>query len=119
MSVSFLLDEHVDHAIQRQLRRLAPELEALAVGDDEAPERGTSDPDLLLWLELRGFVLVTENRSTMPVHLASHLEAGRHVPGVIWIRPNTSIGQIIEELYLIWLVSTEEDFQDRTLFIPL
>lgn len=119
MRPRFLLDEHVNRAVQRQLRRWSTEIEALAIGDTGAPARGTSDPEILIWLEERGFLLVTEDRSTVPVHLSQHLEAGRYVPGALWIRPQAGIGTIIEELYLIWSVATAEEFVDQALFIPL
>ena len=119
MKVRFLLDEHVNRAIQRQLRRMDRSIEVLAIGEADAPPAGTSDPDLLVWLEKEGYLLVTENRSTMPVHLADHYEMGRHVSGVLWIRPGTGLGQIIEELYLIWHASTADEYRDRALFIPL
>src|SRR5688572_5798742 len=109
MRVRFLLDEHVNHAVQRQLRRLEPQLVVLTVGGTGGPPTGTTDPDLPLWLEVHGCVLVTQDRSTMLVHLADHLERGRHVPGVIWIRPRTGLGQIIEELHLIWAAMTERN----------
>lgn len=117
--IRFMLDEHVNPAIQRQLRRLDPQIEVLAVGDDEAPSTGTLDPDLLVWLEENDYILVTENRNTMPAHFADHLAAGGHVPGVLCIRPNVTIGRVIEELYLIWYASTTDEYQDRIAFIPL
>lgn len=119
MKPRFLLDEHVNRAIQRQLRRLEPQIEVLAVGDPDAPSKGMPDSELLIWLEANRYILVTENRSTIPVHLAEHFAAGRHSPGVLWIRPNTPLGRITEELYLIWAASTAEEYQDRALFIPL
>jgi len=64
-------------------------------------------------------ILVTENRSTMPEHLENHFAAGRHIPGIFWVRPRVTIGRIIEELYLIWMVSTADGYRDRTLFIPV
>lgn len=118
MKPRFLLDEHVNRAIQRQLRRLEPQIEVLVVGDPEAPPKGILDPELLVWLEANGYILVSENRSTIPVHLAEHYAAGRHIPGILWIRPSASLGGITEELYLIWFASTAEEYQDRTLFIP-
>jgi len=50
MKPRFLLDEHVNRAIQRQLRRLDPRIEVLAIGDPGAPPAGTPDPDLLRWI---------------------------------------------------------------------
>ncbi len=119
MKPRFLLDEHVNRAIQRQLRRLDVRIEVLAVGDPGAPSAGTPDPALLVWLEKEGYILVTENRSTMPTHLADHYAAGRHVPGIFWLRPGAGLGAIIEELYLIWSASEADEYRDRTLFIPL
>jgi hypothetical protein len=119
MKPRFLLDEHVNRAIQRQLRRLDPQIEVLAIGDPGAPPVGTSDPDILGWLEENGYILVTENRSTMPVHLSDHFAAGRHIPGLFWIRPGVGIGRITEELHLICFASTAGEYQDRLLFIPL
>ncbi|MBS1252095.1 MAG: hypothetical protein MAG451_01131 [Anaerolineales bacterium] len=119
MKLRFLLDEHVDRAIQRQLRRLDPKINVLAIGDPEAPPAGISDPDLLDWIEENGYILVTENRSTIPEHLSDHFAAGQHIPGLFWIRPDVGIGRVIEELYMIWVVSTAEEYEDRPLFIPL
>jgi hypothetical protein len=119
MKPRFLLDEHVNRAIQRQLRRLNPNVDVLAIGDPGAPSTGTSDPDILTWLEESGYIFVTENRSTIPRHLSDHFAAGRHVPGVFWIRPGIGIGHIVEELYLIWDTSKADEYQDCALFIPL
>lgn len=83
MKPRFLLDEQVNRAIQRQLRRLNPNVDVLAIGDPGAPSTGMSDPDILTWLEKSGYIFVTENRSTIPRHLSDHFAAGRHVPGGI------------------------------------
>ena len=119
MRPHFLLDEHVNRAVQRQVRRRSVELVVLAIGDPEAPPAGTSDPDLLVWLERHGALLVTENRSTMPEHLAVHFAAGHHIPGILWIRPGVRLGRLIEELFLLWSCSTADEYQDAQLFIPL
>ena len=51
MKPRFLLDEHINRAIQRQLRRQDLAIEILAIGDPGAPEAGTKDPALLNWIE--------------------------------------------------------------------
>ena len=93
MKPRFLLDEHINRAVQRQLRRLQPNIDVLAIGDPGAPEPGTLDPEILNWLEEHGYILVTENRSTMPKHLHDHFAADRHLPGLFWLRPGIGIGQ--------------------------
>ena len=119
MKPRFLLDEHVNRAVQRQLRRLDPRINVLAINDPEAPRAGLSDPEILIWIEKRGYILVTENRSTIPGHLIDHYAAGRHVPGIFWLKPHAGLASIIEELYLIWAASTADEYEDRALFIPL
>jgi hypothetical protein len=119
MNPRFLLDEHINRAIQRQLRRLDAHIDVLAIGDPGAPPAGTLDPDILDWLDENGYILVTENRRTIPTHLTERWAAGRHIPGIFWVRPGVGIGRVIEELYLIWVASTGEEYQDRAVFIPL
>jgi len=119
MKPRFLLDEHVNRAIQRQLRRLQPSIDVLSIGDAGAPGSGTSDPEILNWIEENGCILVTENRSTMPNHISAHHAAGREFPGILWLRPAVGIGQVVEELYLIWVTSEAEEFRNCSFFIPL
>jgi hypothetical protein len=83
-----------------------------------APAAQTPDPDILLWCEQHGFVLVTNNRKSMPKHLDVHLEQGRHVPGILELNPNLGIGTTIDELVLIWGVAREDEYQDRMEYLP-
>lgn len=115
----FLLDEHVPHSIQDQLLRLSPDIDVLAIGQPGAPSKNTLDPDILCWIEQTGYILVTGNRRTIPTHLQIHFEAGRHIPGVLFLRRGAFLGQVIEDLFLLWATSESEEFQDRMLFIPL
>ena len=61
MKPRFLLDEHIDHSIQRQLRRIDPHVDVIAIGDSSSPPVGISDSDILLWMEKSGYILITEN----------------------------------------------------------
>ena len=119
MKPRFLIDEHVNRAIQKQLRRFQPDIEVLAIGDPGAPAVGTPDSEILIWIEKHGYILVTENRSTMPNHISEHHASGHQFPGIIWLRPAIGIGQIVEELFLIWATSDAEEFRNRTFYIPL
>ncbi len=85
----------------------------------EAPPPGTLDSEIPVWLENHGYLLVTGNRSTMPVRFAAHVEMGHHLPRISWLRRGISLGRIIDEFYLIWAASTAEEYQDALLFIPL
>jgi hypothetical protein len=115
----FLLDEHLPRELRIQLQRREPRMRVLAIGRPGAPAKGTSDPDLLLWIEQAGCWLVTRNRASMPVHLQAHLAAGHHVPGILIIPDRLSWGGLLDQLHLIWGVSRPGEFQDQISYLPL
>ena len=118
MKPRFLLNENVDLVVQRQLRRRELHLEVLAVGDSDAPPLRASDTAILTWIEQNNYILVSWDKRTLPGHLADHFDTGGHVPGVLLIRRGTSLGQIIETLYLVWVASEAEEYYDRLDYIP-
>jgi hypothetical protein len=115
----YLLDENVAVELKLALRTHWPEITVWAVGDPGAPSRGTLDPDILDWCEANGFALVTNNRSSMPVHLTQHLAAGKHVPGIFILASVMTIGDTAEELALIWTASDAEEYADQIRFLPV
>ena len=66
--LKYLLDENVKRVYQVQLLRQEPDLIVRMVGDPGNPCRGTPDPEILIWCETHGCVLVTNNRASMPIH---------------------------------------------------
>jgi hypothetical protein len=119
MAIQYLLDEHLTPVYRAQLVRRNPELVVRIIGDIDAPPLGTLDPEILIWCESNGFILVTNNRKSMPKHLADHLTCDRHIPGIFVIDPDQSMGQTIEELLVIAGASFELEYQDRIEYLPL
>jgi len=117
--IRYLLDENVDPLFRKKLLGREPELVVWRVGDPTAPPRGMSDPDILVWCEEQSFILVTNNRKSMPQHLENHLAQGRHILGIIELNPNMRISDMIEELLLIWEFSEADEYQDRLIYLPL
>ncbi|HEY9692582.1 MAG TPA: DUF5615 family PIN-like protein [Oculatellaceae cyanobacterium] len=117
--LKYLIDENVDPTYTNQLRRANPDLLVIAVGDIIAPPKGTLDPEILLWCEKQCCILVTNNRKSMPVHLADHIALKHHVPGIFILSPKLSIGENLEQLILIAEGSFEDEYQDRIEFLPL
>lgn len=117
--LNYLIDENVDPTYTNQLRRLNPDLFVIAVGDITAPPKGTLDPEILLWCEDHSCILVTNNRKSMPVHLADHIALGHHIPGIFILSPKLSLGENIEQLILIAEGSFEDEYQDRIEFLLL
>lgn len=115
----YLIDENISKILRTQLLNHEPSLTVLMIGDEGAPGRSTSDPEILRWSEQHQFSLITNNRKSMPKHLADHLSAGHHVPGIFTINLNVSVGLIIEQLILIAGASDEDEYIDQIVFIPL
>ncbi|HEX5504779.1 MAG TPA: hypothetical protein VFW96_19335 [Thermomicrobiales bacterium] len=115
----FLLDEHVPRAIQARLIQMAVEIRVYAIGDDDAPPKGTPDSDLLVWIADHECLLVTNNRATMPVHLVARLAQGGHVPGIIQLPKRMDVAAIVDDLLLVWGGGEDDEFQDRIVYLPL
>jgi hypothetical protein len=115
----FLLDENVGESLRKGLHVQYPDMVVWRIGDPAAPSIGTLDPDILLWCEANGFTLVTNNRGSMPGHLHDHLEAAYHFPGMFTLSPKMAIGEIIEELVLIWGASNPNEYADQINYLPL
>ena len=119
MAIAYLLDEHVPLSYRVQILRRNPDLRVWVIGDPNAPPKSTPDPVILSWCEVNSFILVTNNRRTMPRHLADHLAAGRRVPGIFILNDGMSMGQTIDELLLIAQGSFDDEYRDRLVFLPL
>ncbi|RKU31428.1 hypothetical protein C6499_04435 [Candidatus Poribacteria bacterium] len=115
----YLLDEHIPSIYRTQLLYHDPSVTVWMIGDEGAPSRSTSDPEILKWCEHNNFNLITNNRGSMPQHLEDHLAAGHHVPGIFMINLKVSIGLIIEDLILIAGASHEDEYIDQIVYVPL
>jgi hypothetical protein len=119
MALKYLMDENVAPAYPTQIRRKRPDLVIRVVGETGTPRKSTLDPEILLWCKEYRFVLVTNNRKSMPVHLTEHITQGRHVPGIFILNPSLSIGQNIDELILIAEGSFDDEYQDQIIHLPI
>lgn len=79
---------------------------------------GSGDAAVLAWAEREGRILVTEDKHTMAKHLAVHLQAGGHSPGVFMVRPGLSISQLVVFLELAAHAGTPGEFENVITFIP-
>ncbi|MEC4985642.1 MAG: DUF5615 family PIN-like protein [Oscillatoria sp. PMC 1068.18] len=119
MTLNYLLDENVNSLYQIQLQRQDLNIVVWRVGNPGAPPIETLDPEILCWCEDNNFILLTNNRKSMPVHLADHLATGRHVPGIFILSDKMSIGETIEELILVALLAATDEYSDQISYLPL
>jgi len=114
----FLIDENLSPDIVVRLRQREREIVAAAIGQPGTPARGAPDPEILAWIEENDYWLVTNNRTSMPVHLRDHLAHGRHVPGILIAPDPAHIGALIEVLILIWGAGFPDEYRDRITYLP-
>jgi hypothetical protein len=122
MALRYVLDENLRGplwaAVRRVNARRALPLEIACVGEETELPLGMSDPEVLLWAEQHGFVLICNDARTMPGHFAVHLDAGHHSPGVFLIALPASIPEIVEALFYYADASDDDIWRDQILFIP-
>ena len=115
----FLIDENLPPSIAVQIQRHEPRIQVLAVGQPGAPPKSTPDRQLLCWIEENDYLLVTNNRASMPGHLRDHLAADRHIPGILVTPFPLGIGALVQELILIWGASLPDEYRDRIVYLPI
>jgi hypothetical protein len=118
----FLLDEHLRGVARRAVRhhnaKSAYVIDAVWVGGPPDLPQGSLDPELLKWADTAGRILISHDRKSMPGHFQQHMMAGRHSPGVLLIRPGTTVAALVAELALIAHAGNPADYFDQIDFIP-
>jgi len=117
--IRYLLDENVNPILRFALLLNEPNLIVWQVGMLSTPALGTLDPEILIWCEENDFILVTNNRKSMPVHLADHLATNRRATGILILNAELSIGETVNELLLIASASSAEEYYDQIIFLPI
>src|SRR5262249_14600653 len=122
MNLRYLLGEHLRgppwRAIQWHNRLGEFPLDVVRVGDPPDLPLGTPDPDTLGWAEGAGRILVSRDRETLASHLAAHLSAGRHSPGIFLIRRHVSLPELVSFLVEAAYASEAVEWADRLAYIP-
>ncbi len=123
MPLRFVLDEHLRggglwRIIQQHNAQGLNLLDAVRVGDPLDLPLGTTDPDVLIWAEREGRILLSRDFSSLPGHLVQHLRTGRHAPGIFLLRPRASLSAVLGDLVVTAHAGDAADFQDAIRVIP-
>jgi hypothetical protein len=121
MTVKYLFDVHVHVGIVQGLWQRLPEL---VIVEARLHFPRTKDDELLVWAAENGFILVSLDTATMIYHAYTHIVASlhtrdEHMAGLFILRQGVSLGDIIESLYEIAVLSERDEWIDRVTFIPL
>ena len=122
MPLRYLLDENLrgplwSAMISANARSPRP-LEIIRIGDAADLPLGRSDPEILLWAERHGYVLVSADLRTIPRHLDDHLERGGHTPGVFLVGLPCVIPELVEWRFLLADEPDEDQWRDRITYLP-
>jgi hypothetical protein len=116
------LDEHLRGPLRRAVRNHnaigSHAIDAVRVGDPPGLPLGSQDPDILVWAEAAGRILVSHDFGTMPPYFWQHLQTGAHSPGLLLVRKGSRIEDLVAELALIAHAGDPADYLDQIDFIP-
>lgn len=122
MPLSYLFDENLrgplwSFVLRHNCGGVNP-LNVVRLGDSDVLPLGTEDPEILLWAERHGRILVSVDRGTMSRHLADHLAAGHHSPGVFTLRTEFPLREILDFLVLAAFATDPAEWADSNRFVP-
>ncbi len=115
-SVQFQADADLNQAIVTGVIRRQSNINFQTA--TEANLEGLQDAEVLDLSAKQQRILVTHDRRTMPTEFAEFI-VGRQSSGVLIVSQKTALETIIEELILIWSVTTTEEWINRIAKIPL
>ena len=122
MPLSYLFDENLRgplwNFVLRHNRSGLNPIDVVQIGDSDVLALGTGDAEILLWAQRHGRILVSVDRGTMSKHLADHLAAGHHSPGVFTVRTEFPLREILDFLVLAAFATDPSEWADTNRFIP-
>ena len=115
--MKFLADENFDGTVYRGLVRHLPALDLVRVQDVGLAT--ADDPSILDWAAQEERVLLTHDRRTMPGYAYQRIAEGKQIAGMIVMKPNLSVGQVIADIELIEACSTSAEWINKVIDLPL
>jgi hypothetical protein len=94
-------------------------LDVVRVGDPQDLSLGADDSAILIWAEREKRLVATADRRTMSHHLADHLSAGHHSPGVLMLSRGSKISEVLSFLVCVAYASDASEWEDRIYYVPL
>lgn len=116
MNVSYQADADLNQAIVTGILRQEPTIDfqtALAAGLE-----GVKDSEVLAIATQQRRILVSHDRKTMPSEFAEFITSN-HSARVIIVSQKLPVEVAIEELLIIWAISSAEEWVDRIAKLPL
>jgi predicted nuclease of predicted toxin-antitoxin system len=113
----FLADHGLNEHIVLGVLRREPGIEFLRARDVDLHE--SSDPEVLAYASNHQLIVISHDVNTMPAVAYARIETGSPVAGVLMVKQSESVGQVIDDLILLWSASEAEKWQNVVAFLPL
>jgi len=116
MPIRFQADADLNQIIVSAVTRRAPTIDfrtATAAG-----LAGMKDEDVLAVTTRDGRILVSHDQATMPRHFGEFIRSHRS-PGLIVVPQHLPLGEVVDDLILIWTATQAEEWTDRIAFLPV
>ena len=115
--IAFLVDHNFNQHIVDGLSRRDSTLELTQVRDVGLAT--ASDEVILEWAAVRGLVLLTHDRRTVPSHAQARSAEGLPMPGVFLVRDDIPIGQAVDELLIAAVCLSPAECENFVRYFPL
>ncbi len=115
--LKLLADENFDNTIVRGLFRRNSALDIVRVQD--VGLSGEDDPTVLEWAAQEGRVLLTHDVATITRYAYDRVRQGQTMPGVIEIKTDAPIAQVIEDVLVLVECSQEGELESQVQYLPL
>jgi hypothetical protein len=79
---------------------------------------GLADFDVLTLAARHNRILVSHDRDTMPAHFSRFI-TGATSPGLVIASQRLDLGEVIEQILLIWAASNADEWLNRVAYLPL
>ena len=116
MPIRFQADADLNQVIVSAVVRRVPAIDFRTA--TSAGLAGLNDQEVLAIAARDGRVLVTHDQATMPRHFGEFLRSQRS-PGLIVVPQHLPIGEVVDDLMLIWTATNAEEWTDRIAFLPI
>lgn len=77
------------------------------------------DPIILEWAANENRILLTHDVTTITNYAYDRVRDGKYMPEVFEVKLNSSLRVVIEELYLLILGSSEGEWENLVVCVPL
>jgi hypothetical protein len=115
--MEFLVDQNFNEDIVDGLTRRAASLEFTHVRD--VGLAAAPDSEILEWAAVRGLILLTHDRKTVPPFAYARVAAGLPMAGIVLVSNKMPVGEAIDELLIAVHCLSPDECKNLVRYFPM